>query len=751
MPQPGTDIASVPELEAMDRRSFLKTGLLVAGCLVLPVCVRNALAIDDTGATASAGELIEITDWIRIGPNGTTVLGLSQAEVGQGVWTGLPQVLADEMDADWSRVRVEFVTARDAYRTAAAHEKLQQFVGGSTSVTMFYQRLRIAGAQARLAFIQAAAKHWGVTTNECSTQKGQVLHAASKRSLSYAELIADAAKVVLEPNPTLKSDAQQNLVNHWLPKLDTPQKCNGTAVFGLDVKVPDMLTGTIRTAPTLNGKPLKVNNQDEISKRPGVHAVVMAKDVVIVVADSFWIAKQACAALDVEWEPGDASLDSEVIASQVKAVLDAKDSPLVLKQGDPQDVFDKSSRLIQADYHVPYIVHAPMEPVNATVHVRQGEVEVWGPIQGQDLARWTLGEMFKVPAEKVIVNTTFLGGSFGRKYVPDFVVHAAVASAAVGKPVKVIRTREDDLQHGFYRPNVSGRLKAALDADGNITALQVRLAGQSLYYQIKRANFDSNGGWDETMVDGIYNAAYQLPNLQVESTNVNQNIPVSFMRSVGSTGSVFMYESFISELADSAGVDQAEFRRRMLQHDSISLNVIDRTLARAGWTKPAAEGLFRGFAFSLYVGRADAYRSYAAVVAEIRVQPDGRFKVERLVCGVDCGRPINQNLISSMVEGSMGFALTNTFKSQITFKDGAVVQSNFPDYRLLFLREMPQVEVEIIDSDRPPQGLGEITMPPVAPAVAQALYGATKIRLRSLPLPGTLADAQAYAKAQSGA
>jgi len=739
----------MPTLDSMDRRGFLKTGLLVAGCLVLPISLRNADAQETSDGTAPGG-MLEITDWIRIGPDGTTVLGLSQAEVGQGVWTGLPQVLADEMDADWNRVRVEFVTDRDAYRTAAAHEKLQQFVGGSTSVTMFYLRLRIAGAQARLAFLQAAAGRWGVAASECHTQRGQVLHAGSQRSLSYAELITEAARIPLEPNPPLKSNAQQNLVNHWLPKLDTPQKCNGSALFGIDVKVPGMLYGTIRTAPTLDGRPLKVNNQDTISERPGVHAVVMTKDVVIVVADSFWIAKQASEALNVEWDLGDTSISSAAIDAEVQAALDAKDSPLALRQGDPQKVFEKASKVIQADYHVPYIVHAPMEPVNATVHVRQGEVEVWGPIQGQDLVRWTLGGMFKVSAEKVIVNTTFLGGSFGRKYVPDFVVHAAVASAAVGKPVKVIRTREDDLRHGFYRPNVSGRLKAVLDKDGNIAALHARLAGQSLYYQIKRANFDSNGGWDETMVDGIYNAAYQLPNLQVESTNVNQNIPVSFMRSVGSTGSVFMYESFISELADTVGVEQAEFRRRMLQHDPISLNVIDRTLKRANWTSPAADGLFRGFAFSMYVGRADAYRSYAAVVAEVRIQPNGRFKVERLVCGVDCGRPINQNLISSMVEGSMGFALTNTFKSKITFDGGAVVQGNFPDYRLLFLREMPQVEVEIIDSERPPQGLGEITMPPVAPAVAQALYRATKIRLRSLPLPGTLAEAQAYAKAQSG-
>ncbi len=728
----------------VSRRGILKTGLLIAGCLVFPLAARPGMA---QGSNLPDSE-IEITDWIRIGPDGVTVLGLSQAEVGQGIHTGLPQVLADEMDADWENVRVEFVTGRDAYRTAAAHEKLQQFVGGSMSVTMFYERMRLAGAQAREAFLNAAAKRWNVPVSQCRTEKGKVHHDAGKRALSYAELITDAAKIELNPKPQLKENNQHALMSRPLAKLDTPEKVDGSAIFGTDVDVPGMLVGAMRMAPTLNGVPLKVNNRDEIKKRPGVHEVVLAKDAVIVVADSFWIAKKACDALDVEWDLVNQELNSKTIRDEVNAALGAPDSPVVIDVGDTHSVFDKASKVITQDYHSPYIVHAPLEPVNATVHVRDGEIEVWGPIQGQDFVRWTLAAIYKIPSEKVIVHTTFLGGSFGRKYVPDFVVHAAAASAAVGKPVKVIRSREDDMRHSVYRPNASGRMKGVLGPNGELLALSARIVGQSMYYQIKRDHFDDAGGWDETMVDGIYNSAYKIPNLHVECTNIEQKVPTSFMRTVGSTSSVFILESFISELADAAGRDQVAFRKDLLKHDPISLNVIDRTVQRAGWSKPAEEGIFRGFSYGLYVGRGSAFHSYAAIAAELRVLPNGRFKVERIVCGVECGKPINPNLITSMVEGSMGFALTNTFKSLITFDKGAVMQSNFTNYRLLFLREMPHVEVEIIDSERPPQGLGEITMPPVAPAIAQAIYYATKHRLRSLPLAMSVEEAKKQAAAE---
>jgi isoquinoline 1-oxidoreductase subunit beta len=721
------------------RRAFLKTGLAIAGSLVLPLAFSEHVAAAEDGT-----RFREINDWVRVDPGGRTIIGLSQAEVGQGVYTGLPQLLADEMDADWRLVSVEFVTGRDAYRIAAANEHPQQFVGASMSVTMFQTRLRIAGAQAREAFLNVGAKRLGVRPTQCTTKSGRVIHLQTGRSLGYGELLADAAQVPLDPQPRLKADSARTLVGQPLHKLDAPAKVNGSAVFGIDVNVPGMLVGAVKMAPTLNGKPVSVRNRDAVRALPGVVEVVQAKDAVIVVAQSYWQAKKASDALDVQWEDGGPLADSAAILAQRKAALISEHAVAATRIGDAQARFDAAreahaaQRVIESDYHTPYIVHATMEPVNATVHVREHDIEVWGPIQGQDKVRWTLGSIFKLPPEKVIVNTTFLGGSFGRKYVPDFVIHAAVASKAVGRPVKVIRSREDDIRHGFYRPGVSARMRAVLGPDGYPSAMHLRVVGQSLYWSIKRDYFEKAGGWDETMLDGLYDLGYAVPNLLVDSVSVDQHIPVSFMRSVGSTSSIFFLESFINELAHTARIDPLEYRRTLLRDDPLALRVLERTAARADWGRKPAPGLYRGLAYSLYTGRGGAFTTYVAIVVELRMV-DGKAKLERVVCGVDCGQAINPMLIREMMEGGIGFALTNTFKSEITFKDGAVVQENFADYPLLYLSQMPKIEVEIVESDRSPQGCGEVALPPVAPAVAAALFEANGTRLRTMPLDQQLA------------
>ncbi|NYH22106.1 xanthine dehydrogenase family protein molybdopterin-binding subunit [Paraburkholderia bryophila] len=716
------------------RRVFLKSGLAIAGSFVLPLSFSELAWAGEGGAPS-----YEINDWVRIDASGHTVIGLSQAEVGQGVYTGLPQVLADEMDADWRNVTVTFVTGRDAYRIDAANEMPQQFVGASMSVTMFYERLRIAGAQARAAFIEAGARRFKVRGTQCTAANGQVIHIPSGRALSYGELVAEAVKIPLPAHPRLKPASAHTLIGQPLHKLDAPAKVNGSAQFGLDVHVPGMLTGAVKMAPTLGGKPLRVTNADTVRKMPGVVDTVLAKDALIVVADTYWQAKLACDAAQVEWDtPAGGPFDSATILDERKGALQSAHTVVATCLGDPQarfaDAGQSSAVVVQADYHTPYLVHATMEPVNATVHVRDGEVEVWGPIQGQDKVRWTMAAMFKVPAAKVIVNTTFLGGSFGRKYVPDFVVHAAVASKAVGRPVKVIRSREDDIQHGFYRPCASARMRAVLGKDGLPTALHARVVGQSLYKSIKPDFFDKAGGWDETMLDGIYDLCYGVPNLLVDSLHVPQPIPVSFMRSVGSTSSVFFLESFIDELAHTAGIDPLRYRRALLRHDPLSVAVLDHAAARADWFGKSAPGLHRGMAFCLYTGRGGAFTTYVATIVELRLV-HRQVKVERVVCAVDCGRPINPMLIQEAIEGGIGFALTNTFKSEITFAKGAVVQSNFADYPLLNLSEMPKVETVIVPSDRAPQGCGEVALPPVAPAVAAALFRAMGQRLRSMPLP----------------
>ncbi|ABI86634.1 molybdopterin-binding domain of aldehyde dehydrogenase family protein [Burkholderia ambifaria AMMD] len=716
------------------RRVFLKGGVALAGSLLLPLAIGDVVHAAGDGA-----RFREINDWVRIDADGRTIIGLSQAEVGQGVYTGLPQVLADEMDADWRSVTVEFVTGRDAYRIDAANEAPQQFVGASMSATMFYTRLRIAGAQARSAFLRAGAARLGVRDTQCVTRDGRVIHAPSGRSLSYGALVDAAAKLPPDPQPRLKPPSAHTLIGRSLHKLDVPAKVDGSAIFGIDVQVPDMLVGALTMAPTLNGRPTAVKNRDALRAMPGVVDVVIAKDAVIVVAPTYWQAKKACDAADIVWDAGTTpAFDSATILAQRKGALQAEHAVVATTIGEPARRLAEAGTIVEADYHTPYIVHATMEPVNATVHVRPGEIEVWGPIQGQDKVRWTLSALFNVPAERVIVNTTFLGGSFGRKYVPDFVVHAAVASKAVGRPVKVIRSREDDIRHGFYRPCASARLRAALGHDGLPVALHARVAGHSLYAAIKRDRYEQAGGWDETMLDGLYDLCYDVPNLLVDSVTVMQPIPVSFMRSVGSTSTVFFLESFVNELAHTVRADPVRYRRALLKHDPLALRVLDATAARANWFGRAPAGVSRGVAYSLYTGRGGAFRTYVAAIADVRVT-GGQVKLERIVCGIDCGRAINPLLIREMVEGGVGFALTNTFRSEITFEHGAVVQRNFADYPLLGLAAMPTIDAVVVDSDRDPQGCGEVALPPVAPAIADAIWRATGERPRSMPFATPLA------------
>lgn len=714
---------------SLSRRGFLKGSAAIAGALCIPLPVLANRTVDSGPHGTS-----EITDWIWIEPNGKITLGLSQCECGQGVYTGMPQVLADELDADWQGITVTFVTGRDAYRTGAAYEEPQQFVGASMSATLFYQRLRIAGAQAREVLVLTAAKRMQVRPGQCHTERGRVYHGATGRSLGYGELAEEAAKLPLNPTPRLKNEAAHKLIGKDLQRLDTPAKVDGSAEFGIDVKVGDMLYGALKMPPTVTGKVVGIRNADAVKAMPGVMAVVQAPDTAIVVATSYWLAKKGADALEIDVDPGAAkSLDSDHIRAARKAALGAPEAVVATKLGDPDALLAAGGKIVEADYHTPYIVHATMESVNATVHVREDAIEVWGPIQGQDFVRNALGKLYNRKPETIIVHTTFLGGSFGRKFLPDFVVHAARASAAVGKPVKVIRSREDDIRHGFYRPGVSGRFRAVLDERGMPKAMHARLTGQSLYGVIKADRMAKNGGWDETMLEAIYDCVYRVPNLKVDMIDVKQPIPVSFMRSVGSTSSIFMLESFVNEMADAAGMDPYRYRRALLAHNPLAVRVLDAAARGANWDRKPAANITRGFTFNLYTGRGEAFQTYVAMALELE-RAGKAFKVRRVVCAVEAGRAINPNLIRANIEGGIGFALTNTLKSEITFKEGVVQQSNFHDYPLLQLAEMPRIEVVIVDSDRPPQGCGEVSVGPVAPAVAHALYLATKSRRRSMPM-----------------
>ena len=723
------------------RRAFVQGTLLTGASLVVPLVITACAR--DRGAAE-----YEITDWISIQGSGQIVLGVSQPELGQGSYTALPQIIADELDADWKSVVVKFVTGRDAYRisfqAAALNDvglPLVQTEGASMSTTKLYHRLRVAGAQARDVLMRAACIRWGYAEADCSTHLGFVVDTKSGKRLSYGELARSAAKLPLDPYPPLKTPAQFRLIGEPLHRLDTPGKCDGSAIFGIDVTVPDMLNAAIRIAPTLTGTLLRVRNEDLITKMPGVHRVVKLPNAVAVVADKFWQAKRAADALDAEFDPGPgAELSTARIDGLLRQALDADTGVMVMNQGDARSILaQRAKAVIERRFQVPHIAHAPMEPVNATVHVRDDAVDVWGPIQSVDACETEVASALGRPAGQIRVHVTYLGGSFGRKIVPDFVVQAALVAKEVGRPVKLLRTREEDLQHDVYRTNAACRLRAVVDQHGYPLAVHARVCGQSLFAAVRPSwlTRTPDGAWDESMVDGLYNQEYRVPNLFVETIDTPLSVPLYFMRSVGSTAAVFFWESFITDLAHRAKVDQYRYRRELLAHDPAATKVLDAVTAAAQWERPTAPNVARGIAYNCYVGRGGAFRTHVAEVAELERTPKG-FVIRKITCAVDAGLVINPNLVKAQIEGGIGFALTNTLKSRITFSKGRVDQSNFPDYPLLSLSEMPQIVSVIVDSNRPPQGVGEVVLAPVAPAVAGAILQASGKRIDAMPFPSEL-------------
>ncbi|HXL47775.1 MAG TPA: molybdopterin cofactor-binding domain-containing protein [Xanthobacteraceae bacterium] len=719
---------------------------MTTASLIVPIRMRGGRAAET-----------EITDWIAIAANGEVTLALSQPEVGQGSYTALPQILADELDADWQRVRIRFATGKAAYKIAFRQEPPAQKEGASMSTTALYERLRTAGAAARDALTRAAAQTWNVDVGQCRTEKGFVINARGDK-LSYGELAAAAARLPLNDAPRLKDSSRFQLIGKPLARLDTPAKCNGSAIFGIDVVVPGMLNAAIKTAPSFSGELTAIKNEADILKMAGVRAVVKIAalaianedagtqhpqvphlprhNAVCVVADQFWQAKRALDALDVTFDAGAAGdLSTAKIDAMLAAALDAEHGVTALVRGQPGEILKRRAAIvIERRFVLPHIAHAPLEPVNATASYKDGAVEIWGSIQSVTACQEAVAQAVGCAPDDVKVNVTFLGGSFGRKIVPDYVLQAVQASKAVGRPVKLIRSREEDMQHDVYRPNAGGRFRAVLDERGYPLAVHARVAGQSLFGAVRKSWLDQTpeSVWDESMVDGIYNQTYRLPHFLVETVDTPLPIPVYFMRSVGSTAAVFFWESFITELAQRARIDQYAYRRELLSDDPLALRVLDAAAQASGWG--ASPDTVRGIAYNCYIGRGGRFKTYVAEVVEL-ARVAGRFAVRRVFCAVDPGLVLNPNTLKAQIEGGIGFALTNTLKSRITFSNGGAEQSNFSDYPLLRIDEMPEIVPIVLASDRPPQGFGEVVLAPVAPALAQALLHATGRRLDVMPFP----------------
>jgi isoquinoline 1-oxidoreductase beta subunit len=710
------------------RRSFLKVSAAVGGGLAigfyLPGCSRDEpSASPDAGSAAPpAPAAFEPNAWLVVAPDESVTVRVASSEMGQGILTAIPMLVAEELDADWSKVRGEHAPNDAAYYNPLLS---QQATGGSTAIRGFWQPVREAGAMARDLLVAAAAKTWAVDENGCRTENGEVIHDASGRRLSYGRLADAAAALPPRGAPFLKEPEEFRVIGRPTPRLDTPVKVDGSAVFGQDVRVPGMLTATVARCPVFGGS-LKSFDAAPAKAIKGVRDVVSVSGGVAVVADSFWAAKQGRDALEVEWDFGaNAALSSETVSAGLARAAQ-RPGAVANAVGDADAVLAGAARVIEAVYEVPFLAHACMEPMNCTADVRPDGCDVWVPTQAQTGTQQTVQKLTGLPAEAVRVHTTFLGGGFGRRSEQDFVTDAVEISRAVGAPVKVLWTREDDMRHDFYRPATYNRLAAGLDAQGGLVAWRHHIAGPSILE--RRFPSDTPRAIDGTSVEGAANLPYGVANLRVSYVMHDTGVPVGFWRSVGSSQNAFITECFFDEAARAAGRDPLQLRLELLAEQPRHAAVLALAAEKAGWGSPAPEGRYRGIAV------AESFGSVVAEVAEVSIEEGGRVRVHRVVCAVDCGTVVNPSTVEAQMESGIVYGLTAALYGEIKLDQGRVVQGNFNDYSLLRMDEMPRVEVHIVSSAYPPGGVGEPGTPPIAPAVANAVFAATGTPVRRLPI-----------------
>jgi isoquinoline 1-oxidoreductase beta subunit len=703
--------------EVLSRREFIKVASTAGAALVIGISLparRRGQAIASTPADTFAPNA-----WLRINKNGMITITVAKSEMGQGVLTSLPMIVAEELEADWSKVRYEHADADPKYGNMGT--------GGSTSVRTSWQPLRKAGAAAREMLIMAAAKRWDVKTTTCKAEEGKVIHPPSGRTLMYGDLVEDAARLELPAKVELKSPKSFRIIGKRLPRLDTPSKVDGRGLFGLDVKVPDLLYAVVARCPVFGGTVARFDAAKALSM-PGVRQVVQVETGVAVVADSTWAAMQGRNALDITWSEGsNATLSSPAIQTMLEEA--AKKTGVTAEQhGDVQTALTNADRTVEAVYEVPFLAHATMEPMNCTAHVREGRCEIWAPTQS---AQWIQGEAAKITGlegKDVTVHVTLLGGGFGRRAMPDFATEAVHVSKAVNAPVKLTWTREDDMQHDWYRPVSLHHLRGGLGARGNLTALWHHVVAPSIGEQMSPGSVKD--GLDKSAVEGTVELPYHIPNFLVDYVMANTAVPIGWWRSVYPTQNVFALECFIDELAQAAKKDPVAFRRALLSKSPRMLKVLDTVVSHFGWKKPLPKGHHRGIACAPPA----FFGSYVAQAAEVSVGTGGKVRVHRVVCGVDCGPVVNPDTIEAQMESSIVYGLTAALYGAITIDKGRVVQGNFDDYPLLTIDEMPKVEVYSIRSDQDIGGIGEPATPPIAPAVANAVSDALGRRIRQLPI-----------------
>ena len=704
--------------ELLSRRSFLVGVSAVGGGLALSL----AVPFDSVRA---AEEAPEVTAWLLIGADNAVVIRVARAEMGQGAHTGLAMLVAEELECDWAKVSTEFVSPQENMRRDRVWGDMS--TGASRSIASSQLYLRQAGATAREMLISAAAARWNVPAFECVAAMSVITHQPSGRKLAFGAVAEAAAKVPPPADVKLKDPRDWKLAGKPRRRLDVPAKVTAQPIYAIDVRLPGMLYAAIAHCPVFGGAPKAVND-GAIANMKGVRRVVRLPNAVAVIADSWWHAKRAVEALPIEWDPrGNGRVSTASIADIVRAGLSAEKSQVGRSDGDVAAAMQSAVKLVEADYEVPFLAHATMEPQTCTAHVANGEVEVWVPTQEPMTALATAASAAGVPNEKVVVHGTFLGGGFGRRAaIQEFVRQAVLIAKEVDVPVKLLWSREEDIKHDYYRPFGMARLVAGLGADGMPIAWKVRIAGPSFVHGLV-PGFGMSFV-DRTFISGLADEmAYDVPNYLVDYVVEQSPVPLGVWRAINYTQNTFYKESFVDEMAHAAGMDPYLYRRHLLRNNAKHLAVLDAAAKKADWFSPLPEGMRRGIAVT------EACGSVCAQVVEASVER-GEVCVHRVVSALDCGNVVNPLSIEMQTEGAVIYALTAALTGEITIKNGGVEQSNFDTYEMLRIADAPKVETVLAPSGNFWGGAGEPPVPPLAPALCNAIFAATGKRIRSLPI-----------------
>ena len=717
------------------RRRFLKQSAAVGGGLTLGFCLPAASAATASSKPAApaigpAAEAVpgpEVNAWVVVKPDNTVVIRYARSEMGQGSSTAAPMMVAEELECDWKQVRMEYVSPNEnIVRRKKVWGSMQ--TSGAQTIRLSHEYLRKAGASAREMLIAAAAERWSVPASECVAALGTITHTPSGRKLTFGQVAEAAGKREPPKDVKLKEPKDWKIIGKSMERFDIPASVMGVQKFGIDAQLPGMLYAAVVQSPVFGGK-VKSLDDSKLKGRRGFIKVVPIENGVAVVADNWWRASQMAKDLRIEWDEGaNGKVTSASIVENLRAGLDLPEAPVAKKEGDVDAAFKAAGKTIEAEYYVPLLAHATLEPQVCTALFKDGRLELWTPTQNAEVTMQHAATAAGVPIENVEVHRMHAGGAFGRRSSPqDFARQGAqIAKAMEGTPVKMLWTREEDTQHDFYRPVALCRLRACLDSEGKPSGWYTRVAAPSILETLVKLPLQN--GIDRTVMEGFSDFPYAIPNQRMEYAKREIHVPVGFLRGVSHSHNPFARECFLDELAAASGKDPYEFRRSLLAHEPKRLGVLDAAAKAADWGKPLPAGVFRGIAVS------EPYGAFAAAVVEVSVSDAGVLKIHRIVNAIDSGYVVNPDTVVTQAQGGAVFALTGALYGEITIKDGRVEQSNFHDYPMMRMADAPKVEVVQVPTGGFWGGIGETTFAPIPPALCNAIFAATGKRIRSLPL-----------------